>query len=48
VLAIGLTVRDMLHKLNEAASFALVNRVDRAVDRGQTNHKLYDITIITL
>jgi hypothetical protein len=26
VLAIGLTVRDMLHKPNEAASFALVNR----------------------
>ncbi len=26
VLAIGLTVRDMLHKQNEAASFAFVNR----------------------
>ena len=26
VLAIGLTVRDMLHKWNKAASFALVNR----------------------
>jgi hypothetical protein len=26
VLAIGLTVRDMLRKRNEAASFALVNR----------------------
>jgi hypothetical protein len=25
VLAIGLTVRDMLHKPNEAASFAFVN-----------------------
>jgi hypothetical protein len=25
-LAIGLTVRDMLHKRNEAASFAFVNR----------------------
>jgi hypothetical protein len=25
VLAIGLTVRDMLHKRNEAASFAFVN-----------------------
>ncbi len=34
VLAIGLTVRDMMLKQNEANSFALVAAVNRAVDQG--------------
>ncbi len=49
VLAIALTVYDMMHNWYEAASFVLVDSaVDRAVYRSQTTQKHYDIMFITL